>query len=180
MPTYERFEDLPVWQQSIQLAEGCEDFIIAAKDKITWSKRDQIDRASLSVSNNIAEGFERGTTNELLAFLYIARGSAGEVRSMLSFFEHRPPLHEFKSQISHLKTIAESCSRQLRAWADSLQNSDIKGQRHLNDQSREQWQKTRDRKQSQSNWIETQRKILRELPPQNPARVAFEQLHGPI
>tara|TARA_R100000027_G_scaffold67108_2_gene64659 strand:- start:2527 stop:3069 length:543 start_codon:yes stop_codon:yes gene_type:complete len=180
MATYERFEDLPVWQKAIQLAEGCEEFIIDAKDKITWSKRDQIDRASLSVSNNIAEGFERGTTNELLAFIYIARGSAGEVRSMLCFFERRPALREFKSQISSLKAIAESCSRQLRAWADSLQNSDIKGPRHLNDQSREQWQKNQKRKQSESKWIETQRKFLRELPPEDPARAAFEQLHGPI
>jgi four helix bundle protein len=86
MPTFQRFEDLPVWQESIRLAERCEDFVEAAKNQITWSKRDQLDRASLSVSNNIAEGFERGTTNELLAFLYIARGSAGEVRSMLCFF----------------------------------------------------------------------------------------------
>ncbi len=47
------------------------------------SLQDQLEGAALSVSNNIAEGFERGTTNELLAFIYIARGSAGEVRSML-------------------------------------------------------------------------------------------------
>lgn len=127
MPTYQRFEDLPVWQEAIILAERCEDFIEAAKEHITWSKRDQLDRASLSVSNNIAEGFERGTTNELLAFLYIARGSAGEVRSMLCFFERRPALRDFKSQISNLKSIAESCSRQLGAWAQSLQNSDITG-----------------------------------------------------
>ena len=97
---YERFEDLPVWNDSIRLAEGCEDFLIAAKESITYSKRDQLDRCSLSVSNNIAEGFERGSTNELLAFLYIARGSAGEVRSMLCFFERRPALRDFKSQIS--------------------------------------------------------------------------------
>jgi four helix bundle protein len=84
--------------------------------------------SSLSVSNNIAEGFERGTTNELLAFLYIFRHSAGEVRSMLCFMERRQAFVNFKSQISHLKTIAESCSRQLRAWADHLQNSEIKGQ----------------------------------------------------
>lgn len=180
MPTYERFEDLPVWQQSIKLAEGCEDFIIAAKDKITWSKRDQIDRASLSVSNNIAEGFERGTTNELLAFLYIARGSAGEVRSMLCFFERRPALKNFKSQISDLKASAESCSRQLRAWVDWLQNSDIKGQRHLNDHSREQWKKKTSREQSEGDWIESQRKYLRDLPSDNPARAAFEKLHGKI
>lgn len=136
MPTYERFEDLPVWQTAIKLAEGCEDFLLAAKERITWSKRDQLDRCSLSVSNNIAEGFERGTTNELLAFIYIARGSAGESRSMLAFFERRPALKNFKSEISNLKSLAESCSRQLRAWADSLQNSDIKGQRHLNDRVR--------------------------------------------
>jgi four helix bundle protein len=134
--TYQRFEDLPVWKAAIELAEGCEDFILAAKDRITWSKRDQLDRASLSVSNNIAEGFERGTTNELLNFLYIARGSAGEVRSMLSYFERRPALRDLKSQISNLKSQAESCSRQLRAWADSLQNSPIKGQRHLNNAAR--------------------------------------------
>jgi four helix bundle protein len=134
--TYQRFEDLPVWKAAIALAEGCEDFILAAKDRITWSKRDQLDRASLSVSNNIAEGFERGTTNELLNFLYIARGSAGEVRSMLSYFERRPALKDFKSQISNLKSKAESCSRQIRAWAESLQNSPIKGQRHLNDATR--------------------------------------------
>ncbi len=60
MPTYERFEDLPVWNEAIRLAEGCEDLILAAKERITWSKRDQLDRCSLSVSNNIAEGFERG------------------------------------------------------------------------------------------------------------------------
>ena len=90
--TYQRFEDLPVWNAAIELAEGCEDFLSSAKDRISWSKRDQLERASLSVSNNIAEGFERGTTNELLAFLYIARGSAGEVRSMLAFFECRPSL----------------------------------------------------------------------------------------
>lgn len=134
--TYERFEDLPVWKEAIRLAEGCEDFLLVAKEHITFSKRDQLDRASLSVSNNIAEGFERGTTNELLAFLYIARGSAGEVRSMLGFFERRPALANFKSQISNLKSIAESCSRQIRGWADSLQNSDIKGQRHLNEKEK--------------------------------------------
>ncbi len=47
--------------------------------------RDQIERAVVSISNNIAEGHERGTSEELLTFLYYARGSLGEVRSMLMF-----------------------------------------------------------------------------------------------
>ena len=95
----------------------------------------------MSVSNNIAEGFERGTTNELLAFLYIARGSAGEVRSMLVLKERSAAKRgwpaDLKSQISNLKSLAENCSRQIRGWADSLQNSDIKGQRHLTDKTRQ-------------------------------------------
>lgn len=144
MSTYQRFEDLPVWRTAIRLAEQVDDFLESAEKQINWSKRDQIDRASLSVSNNIAEGFERGTTPELLSFLYIARGSAGEVRSMLCFFGRRPALKDFKSQISDLKELAESCSRQLRAWADSLQDSEIRGHRHLNTHSRDQYRKRQD------------------------------------
>ena len=45
-----------------------------------------------------------------------------------------------KSQISDLKSIAGSCLRQLRGWADHLQNLDIKGQRHLNEKSRQRYQ----------------------------------------
>jgi len=69
------------------LANGIYDFTEKHKKVLSYSLRDQIERAALSVSNNVAEGFERGTTNELLMFIYIARGSAGEVRSMLCFIE---------------------------------------------------------------------------------------------
>jgi len=135
MATFKRFEDLPVWQEAIRLAEGVYDMTESKAWRDSPSLRDQIERAALSVSNNIAEGFERGTTKELLAFLYIARGSAGEVRSMLCFLDRRVAINDFKSQISNLKSIAESCSRQIRAWAEHLQNSDIQGQRHLNDKT---------------------------------------------
>lgn len=176
MPTYQRFEDLPVWQEAIVLAERCEDFITAAKDRITWSKRDQLDRASLSVSNNIAEGFERGTTNELLAFLYIARGSAGEVRSMLCFFERRPALADFRSEISNLKSTAESCSRQLGAWASSLQNSDITGPRHLNDKSRADYAKRQTRKTGAADF---QQLLTQNLPPNHPLHPKNRPNAGP-
>jgi len=128
---YERFEDLPVWKDAIELAVRVYEL---TKDRFfnqPGDLRGQLRRASLSVSNNIAEGFERGTTSELLAFLYISRGSAGETRSMLLFTERFPEAAHLKSEISNLKALAESCSRQIRAWADNLQNTDIKGQRHL-------------------------------------------------
>ena len=60
------------------------------------------------MANNIAEGFERGTTNELLTFLYIARGSAGEVRSML-FHGTTPKISEF--QISDFKNLPLKVAR---------------------------------------------------------------------
>lgn len=137
---YERFEDLPVWQSAIELANRVYDLTRDRFFEQPGDLRDQLRRSSLSVSNNIAEGFERGSTAELLAFLYIARGSCGETRSMLLFTERFPEAEHLKSQISDLKLLAESCSRQIRAWADNLQNSDIKGQRHLTDGSKEQYQ----------------------------------------
>ena len=134
---YERFEQLPVWQAGMTLAERV--FKLTADRAFNYQGdlRSQLQRAALSVSNNVAEGFERGTTQELLTFLYIARGSAGEVRSMLCLLERLDHFAHLKSEVSDLKSMAESTSRQLRAWADSLQNSPITGQRHLTEKSRQ-------------------------------------------
>ncbi|MBN2143762.1 MAG: four helix bundle protein [Candidatus Aureabacteria bacterium] len=134
---YERFEDVPVWKDGVKLAT---DIFSLTEDKSFRFKGDianQIQRAGLSVSNNIAEGFERGTTQELITFLYYARGSAGEVRSILCVLESMPVFKNFISQISDLKSKAESISRQIRGWTDSLQNTDIKGQRHLDDKTKQ-------------------------------------------
>ena len=161
--TYSRFEELPVWKEAIRLVDGIYDMTQHKDWRGGHSLRDQIERAALSVSNNIAEGFERGTTKELLAFLYIARGSAGEVRSMLCFLEQRKGFSNFKSQISNLKSLAESCSRQLRAWADHLQNSDIKGQRHLNE-------KTRSIYSAKQGADSFKKELLNNLPPDHPLR----------
>lgn len=165
--TYERFEDLPVWQKAAELYELTEDLLETESLRATRGFRDQLDRAALSVSNNVAEGFERGTTNELLAFLYIARGSAGEVRSMLTLKLRRAQKAgwsaDLKSQISNLKSVAESCSRQLRGWADALQNSEIKGQRHLTDKSR----RADEQKQRAAAM---QKRLLLNLPPTHPLR----------
>jgi four helix bundle protein len=160
---YTRFEDVPVWQDAIQLAEEVYGLTDSKAWKGSWSLRDQIERAVLSISNNVAEGFERGTTNELIAFLYISRGSAGEVRSMLCFIERLWWGKDLKSQISDLKSKAESCSRQLRAWADHLQNSDIKGQRHLTDQSRKSYVAGKEADIFEQD-------LLKHLPPDHPLR----------
>src|SRR4030095_135630 len=121
----------PVWNSAIDLAVQIYNVTETAPFRRRRSLRDQIERAAISVSNNIAEGFERGTNNELLSFLYIARGSAGEVRSMLCLLERLRSFSDLQADIRKLKTKSESCSRQLKAWANSLQNSEFKGQRHV-------------------------------------------------
>ena len=133
---YKRFEDLPVWKDAIELAVRT--FALSAKPCFRGHSgtRNQLENAVVSISNNIAEGFERGTTQELLTFIYISRGSAGETRSMYCLVERLPEFHDLRSEISDLKSKVESISRQLRAWADSLQNTDIRGTRYLTDQSR--------------------------------------------
>jgi four helix bundle protein len=142
---YSRFEELPVWSAAQDLA--VQTYSLTSKPCFArqHSLRDQLERAPVSVSNNIAEGFERGSTQELLTFLYIARGSAGEVRSMLCLVDRLPAFSNLKFEISNLKSLAEGVSRQLRGWAEKLQNSPIAGQRYLNDKVRRIEQRRRDR-----------------------------------
>ncbi len=144
---YKRFEDLPVWQDAIELAVRI--FALTARPNFKGygGLRDQIERAVVSISNNIAEGFERGTTPELLTFLYISGGSCGETRSVLCLCERLAGFVNLRSEISDLRSRTESISRQLRAWADSMQNSEIKGQRYLTDKGRRATTEARERKE---------------------------------
>jgi len=76
----EKFEDILSWKKSEVLIIEIYNLL---KNNRDYSFRDQIQRASVSIMNNIAEGFERRSNKEFKQFLFIAKGSAGEVRSML-------------------------------------------------------------------------------------------------
>jgi four helix bundle protein len=78
-----RFEDLEAWQLSRELTNQI--YTITKNGPIArdYGFRDQIRRAAISIMNNIAEGFERGSNKDFVKFLFIAKGSAGEVRSLL-------------------------------------------------------------------------------------------------
>ena len=128
---------MPVWQAAIELAATVYALTEKPQFRRQYSLRDQIERATVSVSNNIAEGFERGTKQELLTFLYIARGSAGEVRSMLCLLEKNPAFTVFESEILNLKSRAEGISKQLGAWVRSLRDSDLKGERYVSEKTRQ-------------------------------------------
>jgi four helix bundle protein len=111
MAKYERFEELPVWQEAARLYNVVLDLLEEPGMPLSPGFRNQLDRAALSVSNNIAEGFERSTTNELLSFIAIARGSAGEVRSMMAVIKDRPKLMPIANRLQAIRALAESCAR---------------------------------------------------------------------
>lgn len=137
MPKYQKFEDLPVWQEAARLYNRVLDLLEEPNVPLTPGFRNQLDRAALSVSNNIAEGFERVTTNELNMFLAIARGSSGEVRSMMAVVKDRPKLKPIVRRLQEIRSMAESCARQLTAWTASIDNSPVQGKRHLTGEVKE-------------------------------------------
>mgnify|MGYP000943432773 CR=1 FL=1 len=79
MSDYKDFEEMEVWRDAQDLAEQVYRDCLSVKD---YSFCDQIKRAAVSISNNIAEGSERTTPADFSRFLDIAKGSSGEVRSM--------------------------------------------------------------------------------------------------
>jgi four helix bundle protein len=77
------FEDLLVWQKAIEFVKQV--YLITSQGDLRrdFGLPDQMRRAAVSIPTNIAEGFERSSRKEYLLFLNIAKGSAGETRSLL-------------------------------------------------------------------------------------------------
>ncbi|MFD0892801.1 four helix bundle protein [Luteolibacter ambystomatis] len=117
--TAQRFEDLRIWQDARVLANQIYDAFgpdsVAARD---FGFRDQIQRAGVSVMNNIAEGFERRTDADFARFLDLAKGSNGEVRSMLYLAEDRRYLST--DTASSIRSFSEQLSRGIESLAKHL------------------------------------------------------------
>ena len=77
------FEDLPVWQDARVFVKSIYELTSFENFKKDYGLKDQIQRAAVSIMNNTSEGFERDNNKEFRNFLGYAKGSAGEVRSML-------------------------------------------------------------------------------------------------
>jgi len=167
MPKYEKFEDLPVWQEAARLYNRVLDLLEEPAVPLTPGFRNQLDRAALSVSNNIAEDFERVTTNELNAFLAIARGSAGEVRSMMAVVKDRPKLRPIVRRLQEIRALTESCARQLTAWTTSIEDSPVQGKRHLTGEVKEKREATLKARAFRQNF-------LRHLKPEHPLYDSME------
>ena len=75
-----KFEDLEIWKKGMRLAVEIYKLMQSCKD---FGFKDQIQRSAVSIPSNISEGFERQTNKEFIQYLYIARGSCGELRTQL-------------------------------------------------------------------------------------------------
>jgi four helix bundle protein len=111
----ERFEDIIAWQKAKDLAVKIYRLFETSKD---YSFKDQIQRASVSVMNNIAEGFERKTNNEFKQFLFIAKGSCGEVRSMLILAKELNKIEKNKAE--ELYSLSEEISKIISGFIKTL------------------------------------------------------------
>ena len=123
------FEELPVWQKARELTAGI--YAAAKQNPFCFDKGlvDQITRAAVSVMSNIAEGLERGTTNELIYFLFIAKGSVGEVRAQLYVAEDQGYINPANANL--LRQDAKAIAVQLSSWIKSMQTLDApKGPQH--------------------------------------------------
>jgi four helix bundle protein len=121
MGSIQRFEDIQAWQKARILT--VEIYRIFGKSR-DYGFRDQIERASVSVMNNIAEGFERRGNREFGNYLSIAKGSCGEVRSMLCLAVDLNYIE--KPEHQRLTELSIEISKMLAVFIQSLKKNDIR------------------------------------------------------
>lgn len=118
MATVKSFEDLYCWQKARELVK----FIYTVSGSRDFERdrglTDQIRRASVSVMSNIAEGFDRGTRQELINYLFIAKGSCGEVRCQL-YAASDIGYIDISTCRNGLK-LTDECSRLLKSFIDKV------------------------------------------------------------
>ena len=120
--TIQRFEDLLIWKEAQEL---CTSIYITFKNNRDRGFKDQIQRAAVSIMNNIAEGFDRNKISkdnkQFISFLNIAGGSCGEVKSMLYLaqsLEYLPP-----QQAEQLRNDCLSISLKIQSLVNTLQEN---------------------------------------------------------
>ncbi|MBL7152798.1 MAG: four helix bundle protein [Phycisphaerae bacterium] len=128
MATYKSFEDLPVWQSARELAVQVYKTTSKGQLREDYGLRSQMQRAAVSVSSNIAEGFERGSKQESIQFLYIAKGSCGELRSQLFIANDIGYIDSLDSK--NLLKSAANVSKQISGFIEYLKTSKFKGQKY--------------------------------------------------
>lgn len=128
MATIERFEDLEIWQLAREICQDINGFIENTSLGKNYALRDQMDRCSGSVMDNIAEGFERNGNKEFIQYLSIAKASCGELRSQLyrTFDRNHIDKATFDTQLE--KVLLES--KKISSFMNYLSKSEFKGSKY--------------------------------------------------
>jgi four helix bundle protein len=128
MSTFKKFEDMEVWKKAMVLTRG----IYKSSNQPSFSKdynlANQLRKSSVSIASNIAEGVERDGNKELVNFLYIAKGSCGELRCQLYIALDQNYLD--RKSFKELYNLATEISRSLMKLIKYLQDSDYKGNKY--------------------------------------------------
>jgi len=125
MATINKFEDIEAWQKARELAKRVYTATRGSDFARDFGLRDQIQRASVSIVSNIAEGFDRDGNAEFVQFLSHAKGSTGEVKAQLylALDLQYITLKEFED----LFTLATEAGRMIAGLMNYLRNSELKG-----------------------------------------------------
>jgi four helix bundle protein len=133
------FEDLLVWQKARLLTKEIYKVfkdLNTGRSPVDRGLQDQIQRASVSIMSNIAEGFERGTKQEFLNYLYIAKGSAGEVRAQLYVLLDVGYLNI--ETFKYLNSLVTECSRLLSSFIAKVKMSSQGGLQYKKEKTPQQ------------------------------------------
>lgn len=122
------FEELECWQNAVELDARVFNLVTEGKIKTFFSLKDQMLRSAGSIADNIAEGFERGGNKELIQFLFIAKGSCGELRSQFHRSKKRNLIDEetFTRFYNECRTVSVKLSNMITY----LKNSELKGNKY--------------------------------------------------
>ncbi|MFT3843647.1 MAG: four helix bundle protein [Lacibacter sp.] len=127
MATITKFEELDMWQKSRLLSKDIFFHIETGGLKKDYKLIEQINAASGSIMDNIAEGFERGSKLEFINFLSYSKGSAGEVKSQLYRAFDRNYLTEEKFKDFYNRT--DEITKMITSFISYLNKANIKGQK---------------------------------------------------
>lgn len=128
MATITRFTDIAAWQKARELVNLIYNLTRVGAFSKDWGLKDQIQRAAISICSNIAEGFERSGNKEFVNFLWIAKGSTGEVASQL--YNAKDCGYIDQDAFDDMQNRLKQLSAMLYNLIQSIKSSTIKGERY--------------------------------------------------
>jgi four helix bundle protein len=128
MSSIERFEEIEAWKRARELTNRVYDAFNAGQFANDFALRDQIRRSVISITSNIAEGFERGGDQEFIQFLAIAKASCAETRSQLYVALDQNYIN--KATFQRLSGDTEAIGRLIAGFIKYLQKSPMRGNKY--------------------------------------------------